>query len=313
MRPADATRLLVLGAIWGSSYVLIKYGLEAYSPMQMIAARIVVAAVVLIAITYASGRRLPTERRLWRALVVMAIVTNIVPFFLITWGEQYITSALASVVNSTTPLFTALISFVWLRGHEPFPPLRTAGILLGFAGVAVLTGHVSGGGILGVLAVVLASVSYGLGFVYARVHVTGSGSPAETSAAQFIVSSLICVPLVVVDGVANGAPDVSNLQATTIVVTLGVLNTALAYLFYYRLIADVGSTTASLVTYLIPVFGVLLGWLLRDERLGWNSLVGAAMVISGIAMSEVAVRRRRGALQEEAPAEEGLPTPAGTA
>jgi drug/metabolite transporter (DMT)-like permease len=268
MRPVDAVRLLGLGAIWGSSYVLIKYGLEAYSPMQMIAARIIVAAIVLVARVYARGQRLPAGRGLWRALLVMAVVANIIPFFLITWGEQYISASLASIVNSTTPLFTAI-----------------------FAGVAVLTGHVSAGGLLGALAVVVASASYGLGFVYAKLHVTGSGSPMQTSAAQFIISSAICFPLVAVDGVASGAPDVSNLQATLLVLALGVVNTGLAYLLYYRLIADVGSTTASFVTYLIPVFGVFLGWVLLDERLGWNSFVGAAMVIAGIAVAEMAVRR----------------------
>jgi drug/metabolite transporter (DMT)-like permease len=291
MRPVDAVRLVSLGAIWGSSYVLIKYGLEAYSPMQMIAARITVAAIALLAMVYARGQRLAVGRDLWRALAVMAVVANIIPFFLITWGEQYISASLTSILNSTTPLFTAIVAAVALRGAEPFPPLRIGGILLGFAGVAVLTGHVSGGGLLGALAVVVASASYGVGFVYAKLHVTGSASPMQTSAAQFIIASVICLPLVAVDGAASGAPDVSNVQATLLVLVLALVNTAFAYLFYYRLIADVGSTTASFVTYLIPVFGVFLGWLLLDERLGWNSFVGAAMVIAGIAAAEVAVRR----------------------
>ena len=291
MRPVDAVRLLSLGAIWGSSYVLIKYGLEAYSPMQMIAARIIVAAIVLVAMVYARGQRLPAGGDLWRALVVMAVVANIIPFFLITWGEQYIAASLTSILNSTTPLFTAIFAAIALRGSEPFPPVRIAGIILGFGGVAVLTGHVTGGGVIGTIAVVVASASYGVGFVYAKLHVTGVSSPMQTSAAQFLISSAICLPLLAVDGAANGAPDVSNLRATFLVLVLGVLNTAFAYLFYYRLIADVGSTTASFVTYLIPIFGVFLGWLLLNERLGWNSFAGAAMVIAGIAVAEMAVRR----------------------
>jgi drug/metabolite transporter (DMT)-like permease len=299
----DAVRLVSLGAIWGSSYVLIKYGLEAYSPMQMIAARIVVAAIVLVAMLYLRGERLPGGRRLWRALTVMAVVANIIPFFLITWGEQYISASLTSILNSTTPLFTAIVAAIALRGSEPFPPLRIAGILLGFAGVAVLTGQISGGAVLGAVAVVVASASYGVGFVYAKLHVTGSAAPMQTSAAQFIVSSAICVPLLVVDGAASGGPDLTNLQATLLVLTLGVVNTAFAYLFYYRLITDVGSTTASFVTYLIPVFGVFLGWLLLDERLAWNSFVGAAMVIAGIAMAEIAVRRVRSRVEPAPPAE----------
>lgn len=312
MRPADVLRLVVLGAIWGSSFLLIKYGLEAYSPMAMIAARIIVGALVLVVMVYAVGQRLPGDRALWRALIVMSIVANIVPFFLITWGEQYITSALASILNSTTPLFTALIAGLWV-GHERFPPLRVAGIVLGFAGVAVLTGHVDSGGMWGVVAVVLASASYGVGFVYAKVKVTSGGTPVQTSAAQFLISSVLCVPLLGVDVAVNGMPDFGDVQATVAVIALGVVNTALAYLFYYRLIADVGSTNASFVTYLIPIFGVVLGWSILDEALGWNAIVGAAMVIGGIALAEYGARRaaartvQPGAPPPEAP---GGPEPA---
>ena len=290
MKPADVMRLVVLGAIWGSSFLLIKYGLEAYSPMAMIAARIIVGALVLVMMVYLAGQRLPGDRALWRALIVMSVVANIVPFFLITWGEQYITSALASILNSTTPLFTALIAGLWV-GHERFPPLRIAGIVLGFAGVAVLTGHVESGGIWGVVAIVLASASYGVGFVYAKLKVTSGGTPVQTSAAQFLISSVLCVPLLGIDVAVNGSPDFGNLQATIAVLTLGVVNTALAYLFYYRLIADVGSTNASFVTYLIPIFGVFLGWTILDEALGWNAIVGAVMVVGGIALAEFGARR----------------------
>jgi drug/metabolite transporter (DMT)-like permease len=266
--------------------------------MQMITARIVIGALTMLVILYAGGRRLPKERRMWRALGVMAIFANVIPFFLITWGEQHITAALTSILNSTTPLFTAIIAALFIKG-ETFPPMRIAGIVLGFLGIVVLTGEVSSGALLGAAAIVVASASYGLGFVYAKLHVTSSGSPAQNSAAQFLISSAICVPLVAVDTATSGGPEFSNLQATVLVVVLGVVNTALAYLFYYRLIADVGSTSASFVTYLIPVFGVFLGWLLLDERLHWNTFVGAAMVITGIWLAEWAVRRRT-PLPEEA-------------
>ena len=302
MRPSDALRLLTLGAIWGSSFLLIKYGLEAYSPMAMIAARIIVGAVVLVVMVHAGGQKLPRDRALWRALVVMSIVANIVPFFLITWGEQYITSALTSILNSTTPLFTAIFVGLWV-GHESFPPLRISGIVLGFAGVVVLTGQISSGGLWGAIAIVLASASYGIGFVYARVQVTGGGSPVQTSAAQFLISSVMCVPLLGADLAVGGAPDFGNVQATLAVLALGVVNTAFAYLFFYRLIADVGSTNASFVTYLIPVFGVFLGWIALNERLAWNAFVGAVMVIAGIAVAEIGARRatRSGALARPAP------------
>jgi drug/metabolite transporter (DMT)-like permease len=289
MRPSDAVRLLLLGAIWGSSFLLIKLGLEDFTPIQVVEGRIVVAALVLLALLFARGARLPAG--VWPSLALMAVVANIIPFMLITWGEEHISSSLAAILNSTTPLFTALLANIFLH-TEKLTALRAIGILVGFAGVGVIVGGGEQGSLGGQLAVVLASASYGVGFVYARRHLVGrAGTPLRLSAGQFLVAAVAFLPVAAVDTAAT-APDFGA-KATISVLALGAVGTGLAYLLYYRLIEDVGATSASFVTYLIPIFGAVLGWALLDERIGWNVVAGAVLVLVGIALAEHAARRGR--------------------
>ena len=289
MRPADAARLLLLGVIWGSSFLFIKLALESLSPIQIVTGRLVLAAAVLGVLVAARRIGLPGGTGTWKALGVMAVVANIVPFLLITWGQERITSSLTAILNSTTPLFTAVIASLVLPG-ERFTPLRFAGIVLGFVGVGVIVGiDAAGSSITGELAIVLASLSYGIGFVYARRRLTGrADSPLRLSAGQFLVSSALVLPLLALDLTAN--TPTFGAVATLSVLALGIMGTGFAYLLYYRLIEDVGATTASFVTYLIPIVGVVLGRVFLGERLGWNALAGAVMVVGGIALAERGTR-----------------------
>src|SRR5687767_13184421 len=145
MRPIDAVRLATLGAIWGSSFYFIKLALDndAYSSIQIVGARLALGALTLLALLYASGKRLPRDRKTWKLLAGMAIIANVIPFYFITLGTERIDSGLAAILNATTPLFTALVSAVALK-NERFSPLRTLGMLIGFAGVGVIVG--AGGG-----------------------------------------------------------------------------------------------------------------------------------------------------------------------
>lgn len=277
-------RLILLAAIWGSSFLLIKVALRGFPTLMIVGGRVFVGAAVLIAVLLARGLRFP-GREVWPLMFVMAVVAQIVPFLLITWGEESITSALAAILNSTTPLFTVLIGLFILR-EERSGPLRLAGIGLGFAGVAVIVGLGEGGStLLGDLAVVLASLCYGIGFVLARRKLTGIGySSLELSTAQQVASSLLMVP-VVAGQWAVRAPEFTFL-GTTCLLLLGAFGTGFAYILSYRLIQDTGATTASMVTYLIPVFGAAAGWIFLRERLGWSALVGAVMVVAGILIAE---------------------------
>jgi drug/metabolite transporter (DMT)-like permease len=278
MRPADVARLLLLAAIWGSSFLLIKVALEDLGPLQIVAGRLVLGAAFLMVVLKARNMSLPVGRDVWRALVLMAIVSNLIPFTLISWGEESITSSLAAILNATTPLFTAAIASLVLEG-ERLTPLRAGGIALGFVGVAVIVGvDVGGSEVLGELAVVGASLSYGLGFVYARRRlVDRADGPIALSAGQLLIAAAIATPLAA---------------------ALGIAGTGLGYILYYSLVTNVGATSASFVTYLLPIFGVLLGATLLDESLGLNTVIGAALVIAGIAVAENAARRPAPASEE---------------
>jgi drug/metabolite transporter (DMT)-like permease len=291
MRPADVLRLVLLGAIWGSSYLFIKVALEAFTPIQVVAGRMIAGALTLLLLLYARRLALPRTRRTWWLLAFMSVVANVVPFMLITWGEKYISSALASILNSTTPLFTALLAGIFIAA-ERLTLLRFAGVALGLAGVGVIVGvDASGGSTPAKLAMVLAAFFYGIGFVFSKRNLTGTGlSPIAIPAGQLIIGSIVTLPLATRDAVAS-VPD-PGLSQISSVVALGVFGTGIAFAIYYRLIRDVGATTASLSIYLIPVFGAILGRLVLDEKLGWNALAGAALVVAGIALAEVAARRR---------------------
>jgi drug/metabolite transporter (DMT)-like permease len=307
MRPADAARLLLLAAIWGSSFLLIKVALEDLSPLLIVAGRLVLGAAFLLVVLKARNLTLPAGKDVWRSLVVMAIVSNVIPFTLISWGEESITSSLAAILNATTPLFTAAIASMVLEG-ERLTILRATGIALGFVGVAVIVGvDVEGSEVVGELAVVAASLSYGVGFVFARRRLVGrADGPIALSAGQLMVASAIAVPLAAFDG---GDFHLS-LVAALCVAGLGIAGTGLGYVLYYSLVTNVGATSASFVTYLLPLFGVVLGALILDETLGLNTIVGAVLVISVIAVAANATRRP--ALRRPTPASDEPACPPGS-
>jgi drug/metabolite transporter (DMT)-like permease len=289
MRPSDAARLVLLGAIWGSSFLFIKVALEDLTPTQIVAGRVGIGALLLVVLLNARGGRIPRDRNLLGPLTIMALIGNILPFALITWGEQYITSSLTAILNSTTPLFTLLIAAVALEG-ESLRAMRAAGVVLGFGGVGVIVGFETGGSIEGMIAVTVASLSYAGSFVYARRHLSGRDLPPLTlPATQLLISTVLTLPWALVD-VVRTPPDLV-LDATASVLALGLLGTGWAYVLYYRLIADIGATSASFVTYLIPIFGIALGAVVLSEKLGVNTIAGAVLVIGGIALAELGNRR----------------------
>ena len=297
MRPNDVLRLVLLGAIWGSSFLLMKVALDAFSPVQLVAGRIVTGAVTLSALLLILKVKLPREPRVWLLLAFMGLVANLAPFLLIAWGQQHITSAMAAILNSTTPLFTAFFAGLALP-DERMTSLRALGIAIGFVGVGVIVGTDTGGSLGGQLLIVSAAALYGVGFVFSRRNLAGRGaSPLALPAGQLIVSSVVVVPLAVWDSVVFEAPRFGVVESAS-VLALGALGTGVAFYLYYRLIEDVGATSASFVTYLIPVFGVFLGWLVLGERIGPNAVLGAAIVIGGITLAERGARRDQGSIEE---------------
>lgn len=293
--PRHALLLLILGSIWGSSYLFIKVLVDVASPTVLIAVRFAFGALVLGLFLALSGRRLPPLSRRWLHLLVMAVMGNVIPFLLIAWGQRHADSAFAAVMNATTPLFTLLIAALVFR-TEFFTVPRVTGVAVGFGGVALLTGasildvgHVDG---LSELALLGSSACYGFGYAYARRFVRGD--PLQNVTIQITYGLLITTPLALYNGwFEPGNLTVWNGAAW---VVLGVAGTGLAYVFLYRLIADIGATGASLVTYVSPLVAVILGWLVLDEYLGLNGLAGMLLIVAGIGISYgwlLRLRRRR--------------------
>lgn len=287
--------------LWGSGFLLIKIALEGMSPIQIVLGRLLAAAVVMLVVVAYRREALPRQLTPWAHLTVMAVVSNIAPYFLFAWGEQHISSGLAGVLNATTPLFTLL--FAVSTHTERLTVPRVIGLALGFLGVVVLAAPWHDGGVgsslLGVGASLLASASYAASYVYARRFLSARQlSPLVLSTGQMVAGAVLLGALT--PGVAL-QPITLTTSVVISVVALGVFGTGVACVLNYRLIADEGATAASTVTYLLPIVAVLLGLAVLGEPVGWNLAVGALIVLLGVAISEGRLsRRRRTQLSERA-------------
>jgi len=286
-----------LGLFWGSSYLFIKIGVETLSPFTLVASRLAVGATLLAVVLALSNQRLPRNRRTYGHLGVMAVLNIVIPFSLITWGEQSIDSALASILNASVPLFTIVLAALFLA-DEPITVNRVIGLLVGFGGVVVLTSpSLSGGGgsLTGELAMIGSSIAYASGNVYARRFVRGL-HPMVTSFFQVFFALVATAVLALV----FERPFAVAIQPSTIlsVLWLGVFGSALAYLAFFRLHSRWGSTRSSLVAYLLPVVGIVLGFLVLHERIDGRVLAGTALIVGGVAL----VNSRFGQRRQERPA-----------
>jgi drug/metabolite transporter (DMT)-like permease len=276
--------LLALGCTWGASFLFIKVIVEDVSPVELVAGRLFFGAVAVVAFIFATKHEFRWAPGVPPKVAVQAVGANIVPFWLISWGEQHINSGTASVLNSTVPIFTAVFAAAFLL-EERFTFGRLIGLLLGFAGIIVLTGddalRVTDSDVLGQLAVVAAAACYGASAVYSRTLLRNN-DPVTLSAMQLLVGTAICVPLVIA---LEGAPDYGSMQpeAWGSIVALGLGGTGIAYIAYLWLIEHTGSVRASLVTYIVPVIALFLGWAVLDESLGLNVIAGAALIVFGVA------------------------------
>ncbi len=275
--------LLLLGAIWGASYLFIKVGGAEIPPLTFVAGRTLISSAALIAVMALRREAVPSLRRMWLPFVAMGIFNGVIPYTLITWGELHITSGLAAILTAAMPLFTVLIGHFWTQ-DERLTPIKTLGIIVGFLGVTVLFLPELRQGIQmefwGQFAVVGAAASYGLSTVVAHKYVHGVSHTAA-AAGQLGSAAIIMIPLSLLfeqPGTLHPSP-----VAMGALLTLALLGTAFAYVLYYWLIENTGATRTSLVTYLIPITGVLWGAVLLSEPIVWEDLIGLLLIILGIA------------------------------
>jgi drug/metabolite transporter (DMT)-like permease len=271
------TLLIVLGAIWGASFLLIEIGLRDLAPGLLAWARIALAAVVLVAFAHASGALAGLRARV-PGIMLLAAVQVAGPFLLIAAGQQEITSSLAGILMTTAPIFGAVLA-IWVDHEERSSGLRLVGIVLGFVGVVVLLGLDLDGSamaLLGGLAVVLAGLGYAVGGFIIK-HRFGGYQPLGVAAAVMTGSAVWLTPAAIAS-IPSTAPAAGPLLA---VAALGVVGTGLAFAIYYELFATVGPARTLIVAYLIPGFAVLYGALLLDEPVTAVTLVGLALILAG--------------------------------
>ena len=288
-----------LGLIWGSSFLLIKIavvpdGVSAaqaglLDPLVLVSVRLSLAAISFLTVIRLTGRKIPTDRKTLLSFLVVGIFNNAVPFLLITWGERTIDSGLASVLNSTTPLFSLVIAHLALA-DDRISLGKIFGLISGFAGVILLATRsidpTHPNPLLGQLAVLGAAASYAAATVYIRHslrHVDG----IVTAGMQLSSASIIIVTLTLLT--VRPLPVLAEIQPNALlaVVVLGLFNTFIAYLLYFSLIHEWGATRTTLVTYLMPPVGLLLGAIFESEIIDWKLLVGSALIVGGVALANL--------------------------
>ena len=284
MKPKHWLVFITLGLVWSTSFLWIKIGVQEISPIALVTFRMTFGALAAVAIGVFQKVNWPRDRKTWLIYAILGPASLAIPIFFISWGELTIDSAVASILNATTPLFTIIIAHYWLHDDRMTVP-KVLGLLIGFAGVIILLSEDLSAGAhnsaIGQVAVILASLFYAGSAVAARKftqHVQGvarGAMPLITSALlMWVFAPLVEKPF-----------PVPTLPITWIAALwLGVLGSGLAMIMYHYLIHEIGPTRTSLVTYLFPLGGVILGVIFLNEHLSWQLLAGSALIVSSLAV-----------------------------
>ncbi|MFI8966882.1 DMT family transporter [Streptomyces sp. NPDC053493] len=286
-------RFGVLALIWGFSFLFIKVGTAGFAPFQVTFGRLLFGTAVLAVALVVKRDRLPRGARTWGHLTVAAFLLNALPFSLFSYAELTIPSTLAGICNATTPLWGMVLSLVALSEDRP-TRVRAAGLGIGFVGVLTVLGAwqgFSGLDVTGTALALLASFSYAVGWIYVRRTLAGTGASNLSLATGQV--GLATLQLAVVTPLFTSLPTDVDLLPLLAVVALGALGTGWAMLLQYGVVAEVGPTTASMVTYFIPVIATAAGVALLDEHLTWNTPVGAIVVLAGAALTQTRTPSRR--------------------
>jgi drug/metabolite transporter (DMT)-like permease len=275
--------LLLLGAVWGASFLFMRMAVPEFGAIALVEIRIGIAALFLLGVLLWQNReRLREMVSLAKPLTLVGAINSALPFALFAFSTIHLTAGTAAVLNSSASLFGALVAYFWL--HDRLTPARVAGILIGFAGVAILSWDkislTSNGTTWAVLAALGASIAYGIAANYIKKRL-GGVNPIVTATGSQIAAALLLVPLSVPSWPSVNPSLVSWLAA----IALGIVCTGIAYILYFRLIAHVGPAKAITVTYLVPMFGILWGTLFLDEPVTARMIIACAVILLGTALA----------------------------
>jgi drug/metabolite transporter (DMT)-like permease len=278
------TLLLTLAVLWGGSFFFNGVAVRELPSWTLVWLRVALAAAALLLLLRLLGQRMPRDGDTWRAFFGMGVLNNVLPFFLIVWGQHQIASGLASILNATTPLFTVLVAHGLTR-DEKLTARKLAGVIVGFAGAAIMIGPDAlqglGANALAQIACLGGALSYAFAGIYGRRFQRMGVTPLATAAGQVSVSTVMMLPLMLlIDRPwALAMPHAATWAA---VVGVGLLSTALAYVIYFRILATAGATNLLMVTFLVPVSAILLGVLVLGETLLVRHLLGMALIAAGL-------------------------------
>lgn len=277
--------LVGLSLLWGGSFFFNEITLLDFSPITVVWLRVTIGALCLWSLVVIRRFRLPKTSAFWKSIFLMGLVNNALPFTLIVWGQQEISSGLASILNATMPLFTVLVAGA-LLSDERIKPSKLVGVLIGFAGVTAMIGpqYLKGLGesVAAQIAILGAALCYALATVFGRRFREMQIQPIVIAAAQVTMASLWLLPACLL---GNNFAELSSAgnKAWLAVIALGMFSTALAYVGYFHLLSSSGATNLSLVTFLVPISAILLGWLFLGEQLKLVHYLGMLCIFAGLA------------------------------
>ncbi|PTT87245.1 EamA family transporter [Pelomonas sp. HMWF004] len=291
MKAFDLGELVLLAALWGASFLFMRVSVPEFGPVVLAAVRVGLASVMLLPLLASQGQ-LARLRQHWRGLLLVGLLNSAIPFALFSFAALSITAGLSSIVNATTPLWTALVAFVWLR--QGLTRWRVLGLVIGFAGVAFLAWDKASfkagadhAGFWAVLACMGATLCYGLAANATKRYLTGVPPLAVATGSQFAAALLLAGPAAWL-----WPAQLPGAVAWASVAALAALCTALAYVMYFRLMSRVGPTNAVSVTFLIPLFAMLWGALFLQEAVTAQMVMGGGIVLVGIALALGLVGRK---------------------
>lgn len=289
MKTSDLSELVGLAALWGASFLFMRLGAAEFGPVALAAVRVGGAAMVLLPLLRWRGQ-VGELRRHWRSIFVVGITNSALPFLGFSYAALSITAGLSSIFNASSPLFAAVLGWLWLKDRPSGP--RIAGLAIGFAGVLGLAWEKAsfkpGGSGWAIVACLAAALMYGLSANYTKRRLQGVAPLAVAAGSQLSAALVLAVP-----AMWWWPATMPSARAWAMVALLAVLCTGVAYLMYFRLIAHVGPANAITVTFLIPAFAVLWGWLFLAEPLTVAMVLGCAVILFGTALATGVLRSPR--------------------
>jgi len=291
MRKSWLPAYLALGTVWGCSFIFIELGLEFLTPFGVAFIRCALGAITLLIISRIRKIDLPTDRKVWQKLWVVALLLNVIPGVLFAFAQQYVTSVLASIINAGTPLMTLVFMLIVFR-EEKLKLEQIIGLLIGALGVLTVVGvwkELGDNQLVGVIALLIAVSCYGASYPYSTRNVIPLKlKPEALATGQLIMAAVTLLPFFLISGISN---DFYRPQSVIAMLCLGIFGSGFAYIWNFAITAAAGSAIASTVTYLTPVVAVIVGFLYLGEVIVWNEIVGAIIVIMGALLSQGRLNR----------------------